>query len=154
MSYSEKELEVLQDIADLTVRAADQAMFKCEVSDDKVTGKWFKDGVEVLPSERIKMTHVGRYKDVWIDSKAFVVYLSQLRIKHVLCSSRRKDVSLCHIFSFACFRFHRLFIDNVKPEDAGDYTFVPDGYALSLSAKLNFLGEKDRMITKVLSWMH
>ncbi|TMS22403.1 Myosin-binding protein C, fast-type [Larimichthys crocea] len=85
----------LQDIADLTVKATDQAVFKCEVSDDKVTGKWFKDGVEVLPSDRIKMTHVGR--------------------------------------------FHRLTINDVKPEDAGDYTFVPDGYALSLSAKLNFL---------------
>ncbi|CAN9509104.1 unnamed protein product [Ophioblennius macclurei] len=95
LEVEEKELEVLQDIADLTVRATDQAMFKCEVSDDKVTGKWFKDGVEVLPSERIKMTHIGR--------------------------------------------FHRLIIDDVKPEDAGDYTFVPDGYALSLSAKLNFL---------------
>uniref|UniRef100_A0A8C9XZL0 Myosin-binding protein C, fast-type n=1 Tax=Sander lucioperca TaxID=283035 RepID=A0A8C9XZL0_SANLU len=95
LEVEEKQLEVLQDIADLTVRATDQAMFKCEVSDDKVTGKWFKDGVEVLPSERIKMTHIGR--------------------------------------------FHRLIIDDVKPEDAGDYTFVPDGYALSLSAKLNFL---------------
>ncbi|KAM9715560.1 myosin-binding protein C, fast-type-like isoform 5-T5 [Menidia menidia] len=95
LEVEEKELEVLQDIADLTVRATDQAMFKCEVSDDKVTGKWFKDGVEVLPSDRIKMTHIGR--------------------------------------------FHRLIIDDVKPEDAGDYTFVPDGYALSLSAKLNFL---------------
>ncbi|XP_030256461.1 myosin-binding protein C, fast-type-like isoform X29 [Sparus aurata] len=95
LEVEEKQLEVLQDIADLTVRATDQAMFKCEVSDDKVTGKWYKDGVEVLPSERIKMTHIGR--------------------------------------------FHRLIIDNVKPEDAGDYTFVPDGYALSLSAKLNFL---------------
>lgn len=59
-SSAEKQLEVLQDIADLTVKATDQAMFKCEVSDDKVTGKWFKDGVEVLPSERIKMTHIGR----------------------------------------------------------------------------------------------
>ncbi|KAM9425132.1 myosin-binding protein C, fast-type-like isoform 2-T2 [Pholidichthys leucotaenia] len=95
LEVEEKELEVLQDIADLTVRATEQAVFKCEVSDDKVTGKWFKDGVEVLPSERIKMTHVGR--------------------------------------------FHRLVIDDVKPGDAGDYTFVPDGYALSLSAKLNFL---------------
>ncbi|KAJ0060150.1 hypothetical protein NL108_004005 [Boleophthalmus pectinirostris] len=95
LEVEEKQLEVLQDIADLTVRATDQAMFKCEVSDDKVTGKWFKDGVEVLPSDRIKMTHIGR--------------------------------------------FHRLIIDDVKPEDAGDYTFVPDGYALSLSAKLNFL---------------
>uniref|UniRef100_A0A8C6PEP5 Myosin binding protein Cb n=1 Tax=Nothobranchius furzeri TaxID=105023 RepID=A0A8C6PEP5_NOTFU len=95
LEVEEKELEVLQDIADLTVKATDQAVFKCEVSDEKVTGKWFKDGVEVLASERIKMTHVGR--------------------------------------------FHRLIIDDVKPEDAGDYTFVPDGYALSLSAKLNFL---------------
>uniref|UniRef100_A0A8C7XGK7 Myosin-binding protein C, fast-type n=1 Tax=Oryzias sinensis TaxID=183150 RepID=A0A8C7XGK7_9TELE len=86
LEVEEKELEVLQDIADLTVRATEQAMFKCEVSDDTVTGKWYKDGVEVLPSERIKMTHVGR--------------------------------------------FHRLLIDDVKPEDAGDYTFVPDGYAL------------------------
>lgn len=39
------------------------------------------------------------------------------------------------------FRFHKLVIDDVRPEDEGDYTFVPDGYALSLSAKLNFLGE-------------
>lgn len=53
---------MLQDIADLTVKATDQAVFKCEVSDDKVTGKWYKDGVEVLPSERIKMSHIGRYK--------------------------------------------------------------------------------------------
>lgn len=52
---------MLQDIADLTVKATDQAVFKCEVSDDKVTGKWYKDGVEVLPSDRIKMTHTGRY---------------------------------------------------------------------------------------------
>ncbi|XP_040031795.2 myosin-binding protein C, fast-type isoform X1 [Gasterosteus aculeatus] len=95
LEVEEKQLEVLQDIADLTVKATDQALFKCEVSDDKVTGKWFKDGVEVLPSERIKMTHIGR--------------------------------------------FHRLLIEDVKPEDAGDYTFVPDGYALSISAKLNFL---------------
>ncbi|KAI4876790.1 hypothetical protein NFI96_005981 [Prochilodus magdalenae] len=91
----EKELEILQSIADLTVKSAEQAMFKCEVSDEKVTGKWFKDGKEVQPNKRIKITHIGR--------------------------------------------MHRLTIDEVKPEDAGDYTFVPDGYALSLSAKLNFL---------------
>uniref|UniRef100_A0A8C2D2V5 Myosin binding protein C, fast type a n=1 Tax=Cyprinus carpio TaxID=7962 RepID=A0A8C2D2V5_CYPCA len=60
-SIIEKELEVLQSIADLTLKAAEQAVFKCEVSDEKVTGKWFKDGVEVIPSDRIKMTHIGRY---------------------------------------------------------------------------------------------
>lgn len=57
----EKELEVLQSIADLTVKAAEQAVFKCEVSDEKVTGKWYKDGVEVVASDRIKMSHIGRY---------------------------------------------------------------------------------------------
>uniref|UniRef100_A0A3B4VHG2 Myosin-binding protein C, fast-type n=1 Tax=Seriola dumerili TaxID=41447 RepID=A0A3B4VHG2_SERDU len=95
LEVEDKELQVLQSIADLTVKAAEQAVFKCEVSDEKVTGKWFKDGVEVHPSNRIKMTHIGR--------------------------------------------IHKLTIDDVKPSDAGDYTFVPDGYALSLSAKLNFL---------------
>uniref|UniRef100_A0A3B4ZFC7 Myosin-binding protein C, fast-type-like n=1 Tax=Stegastes partitus TaxID=144197 RepID=A0A3B4ZFC7_9TELE len=95
LEVEEKELEVLQSIADLTVKSAEQAVFKCEVSDEKVTGKWFKDGVEVQASDRIKMTHIGRT--------------------------------------------HKLTIDDVKPSDAGDYTFVPDGYALSLSAKLNFL---------------
>ncbi|XP_060921586.1 myosin binding protein Ca isoform X2 [Labrus mixtus] len=95
LEVEDKELEVLQSIADLTVKAADQAVFKCEVSDEKVTGKWFKDGVEVQASDRIKMTHIGRT--------------------------------------------HKLTIDDVKSSDAGDYTFVPDGYAFSLSAKLNFL---------------
>uniref|UniRef100_A0A672LIC3 Myosin-binding protein C, fast-type-like n=1 Tax=Sinocyclocheilus grahami TaxID=75366 RepID=A0A672LIC3_SINGR len=61
LEVEEKELEVLQSIADLTLKAAEQAVFKCEVSDEKVTGKWFKDGVEVIPSDRIKMTHIGRY---------------------------------------------------------------------------------------------
>ncbi|XP_055366883.1 myosin binding protein Ca isoform X2 [Betta splendens] len=95
LEVEDKELEVLQSIADLTVKSAEQAVFKCEVSDEKVTGKWFKDDVEVQPSDRIKISHVGRT--------------------------------------------HKLTIDDVKPSDAGDYTFVPDGYALSLSAKLNFL---------------
>ncbi|CAJ0942171.1 unnamed protein product, partial [Ranitomeya imitator] len=91
----EKQLEVIQDIADLTVKATDQAVFKCEVSDEKVTGKWYKNGIEIRASKRITMTHKGR--------------------------------------------IHKLVIDDVKPEDEADYTFVPDGFALTLSAKLNFL---------------
>ncbi|XP_078511200.1 myosin-binding protein C, fast-type isoform X1 [Lissotriton helveticus] len=91
----EKQLEVIQDIADLTVKAAEQAVFKCEVSDEKVTGKWLKNGVEIRPSKRFTMTHKGR--------------------------------------------IHKLVIDDVRPEDEADYTFVPDGFALYLSAKLNFL---------------
>uniref|UniRef100_A0AAX7TSM8 Myosin binding protein C, fast type a n=1 Tax=Astatotilapia calliptera TaxID=8154 RepID=A0AAX7TSM8_ASTCA len=95
LEVEDKELEVLQSIADLTVKASEQAVFKCEVSDENVTGKWFKDGIEVEASDRIKISHIGR--------------------------------------------IHKLTINDVKASDAGDYTFVPDGYALSLSAKLNFL---------------
>uniref|UniRef100_A0A671UT00 Myosin binding protein C3 n=1 Tax=Sparus aurata TaxID=8175 RepID=A0A671UT00_SPAAU len=91
----EKELEVYQSIADLTVKAKDQAVFKCEVSDENVRGTWYKNGVEVKSDTRINITHIGR--------------------------------------------IHKLTIDEVKPEDEGDYTFVPDGHAFNLSAKLNFL---------------
>ncbi|XP_026234720.1 myosin-binding protein C, cardiac-type isoform X5 [Anabas testudineus] len=94
----EKELEIYQSIADLTVKAKDQAVFKCEVSDENVRGTWYKNGVEVKPDARINTTHIGR--------------------------------------------IHKLTIDDVKPEDEGDYTFVPDGYAFNLSAKLNFLEVK------------
>uniref|UniRef100_A0A3Q4MWB2 Myosin binding protein C3 n=1 Tax=Neolamprologus brichardi TaxID=32507 RepID=A0A3Q4MWB2_NEOBR len=94
----EKELEVYQSIADLTVKAKDQAVFKCEVSDENVRGTWYKNGVEVKPDARVNITHIGR--------------------------------------------IHKLTIDDVKPEDEGDYTFVPDGYAYNLSAKLNFLEVK------------
>lgn len=42
------------------MKASEQAVFKCEVSDEKVTGKWYKNGVEVRPSKRITISHVGR----------------------------------------------------------------------------------------------
>nr|XP_019935893.1 PREDICTED: myosin-binding protein C, cardiac-type isoform X1 [Paralichthys olivaceus] len=98
LMVQEKELEVYQSIADLTVKAKDEAVFKCEVSDENVRGTWFKNGKEVKPDARINITHIGR--------------------------------------------IHKLTIDEVKPEDEGDYTFVPDGYAFNLSAKLNFLEVK------------
>ncbi|XP_023280138.1 myosin-binding protein C, cardiac-type isoform X2 [Seriola lalandi dorsalis] len=98
LMVQEKDLEVYQSIADLTVKAKDQAVFKCEVSDENVRGTWYKNGVEVKSDERVNITHIGR--------------------------------------------IHKLTIDDVKPEDEGDYNFVPDGYAFNLSAKLNFLEVK------------
>ncbi|XP_010888791.1 myosin-binding protein C, cardiac-type isoform X1 [Esox lucius] len=98
LMVSEKELEVYQTIADLTVKPMDEAVFKCEVSDETVKGTWYKNGVKVKIDSRTNITHVGR--------------------------------------------IHKLTIDDVKPEDEGDYTFVPDGYAFNLSAKLNYLEVK------------
>jgi len=60
-AHTEKELEVYQSIADLTVKAKDEACFKCEVSDEKVKGTWYKNGVEVQASSRTHITHIGRY---------------------------------------------------------------------------------------------
>ncbi|KAM9493292.1 myosin-binding protein C, cardiac-type [Clarias gariepinus] len=94
----EKQLEVYQNIADLTVKAKEEAVFKCEVSDENVKGTWYKNGVVVKPDARTHITHIGR--------------------------------------------IHKLAIDDVRPEDEGDYTFIPDGYAFNLSAKLNFLEVK------------
>ncbi|XP_019374783.1 PREDICTED: myosin-binding protein C, cardiac-type isoform X1 [Gavialis gangeticus] len=91
----EKKLEVYQSIADLTVKARDQAVFKCEVSDENVKGIWLKNGKEVIPNERIKIAHIGR--------------------------------------------IHKLTIDDVTPEDEADYSFIPEGFAYNISAKLQFL---------------
>lgn len=100
-SSAEKQLEVLQDIADLTVKATDQAMFKCEVSDDKVTGKWFKDGVEVLPSERIKMTHIGRCgtRKKFNILYARIIYLSTKFIHYLLLLEKKNKVISKKLFN-------------------------------------------------------
>uniref|UniRef100_A0A3B3RTW1 Myosin-binding protein C, cardiac-type n=1 Tax=Paramormyrops kingsleyae TaxID=1676925 RepID=A0A3B3RTW1_9TELE len=98
LMVQEKELEVYQSIADLTVKAKEEAVFKCEVSDENVKGTWYKNGMEVKPNARTHITHIGR--------------------------------------------IHKLTIDDVTAEDEGDYTFVPEGYAFNLSAKLNFLEVK------------
>ena len=57
---AEKKLEVYQSIADLTVGSKDQAVFKCEVSDENVRGVWLKNGKELVPDSRIKVSHIGR----------------------------------------------------------------------------------------------
>lgn len=94
----EKKLEVYQSIADLAVGAKDQAVFKCEVSDENIRGVWLKNGKELVPDSRIKVSHIGRV--------------------------------------------HKLTIDDVTPADEADYSFVPEGFACNLSAKLHFMEVK------------
>lgn len=57
-------------------------------------------------------------------------------------SSKLKNFHLC--------RIHKLTIDDVKPEDEADYTFVPDGHAFNLSAKLNFLGNTENFHSYII----
>lgn len=44
------------------------------------------------------------------------------------------------VLFFCFFRNHRLEIETSSLHDAGDYTFVPEGYSQSLSAKLHIIG--------------
>ncbi|XP_023566212.1 myosin-binding protein C, cardiac-type isoform X2 [Octodon degus] len=94
----EKKLEVYQSIADLAVGARDQAVFKCEVSDENVRGVWLKNGKELALDSRIQVSHIGR--------------------------------------------IHKLIINDVTPADEADYSFVPEGFACNLSAKLHFMEVK------------
>lgn len=52
-----------------------------------------------------------------------------------------------NIHLFSCFdRNHRLEIVNSTIHDAGDYTFVPEGYTQSLCAKVHIVGTVILMI--------
>ncbi|KAG7275541.1 hypothetical protein CRUP_013445 [Coryphaenoides rupestris] len=77
----EKELEVYQSIADLTVKAKDEACFKCEVSDEKVKGTWYKNEVKIdyVPRQdppKIHLDCMGRGGD----STIIVVAGNKLRL--------------------------------------------------------------------------
>lgn len=79
---AEKELEVYQSIADLTVKAKDQAVFKCEVSDENVRGTWYKNGVEVKADSRVNITHIGRSVGTfsWDHERIVVAHLKRNNI--------------------------------------------------------------------------
>uniref|UniRef100_A0A8C1MAW2 Myosin binding protein C, fast type a n=1 Tax=Cyprinus carpio TaxID=7962 RepID=A0A8C1MAW2_CYPCA len=152
----EPPVTITKMLDDIHVVVGEKVEFEVEVSDEganKVTGKWFKDGVEVTPSNRIKMTHMGRYigplTATFIDS--CISNLTSSLTSPILFYARTlKQISHRNIHFTERIVLsvvtHKLVIDDVKPEDAGDYTFVPDGYALSLSAKLNFLGKRENQL--------
>uniref|UniRef100_A0A2K6D775 Myosin-binding protein C, fast-type n=1 Tax=Macaca nemestrina TaxID=9545 RepID=A0A2K6D775_MACNE len=50
--------------------AAEQAVFKCEVSDEKVTGKWYKNGIEVRLLLRYVFENVGKKRILTINKLA------------------------------------------------------------------------------------
>lgn len=67
-----------------------------------------------------------------------------------------KPVSLKHLHHFGFSRIHRLEIQTSSLHDAGDYTFVPEGYSQSLSAKIHIIGIQKRsdIATNLVSLHH
>lgn len=58
----------------------------------------------------------------------------------IACFSWRGKVNEWNIFVHVS-RIHKLTIEDVTPGDEADYSFIPQGFAYNLSAKLQFLGK-------------
>nr|XP_033808221.1 myosin-binding protein C, slow-type isoform X2 [Geotrypetes seraphini] len=60
-------LKVLQALTDVTVNVGKELNLKCEISEN-VSGKWYKNGLPVLGSDRVKLFHKGRIHKLIIDN--------------------------------------------------------------------------------------
>uniref|UniRef100_A0A671MPG3 Myosin-binding protein C, cardiac-type-like n=1 Tax=Sinocyclocheilus anshuiensis TaxID=1608454 RepID=A0A671MPG3_9TELE len=151
---------IVRNLEDQMVMKGERVEFECEVSEEGAQIKWEKDGVELTRDESFKYRfkkdgckHVLIINDVTKEDCGHYRVktnggqsLAELMVqgKYLNLESFKSSYICSHrgfqIFTFLfIFRIHKLTIDEVKPEDEGDYTFVPEGYAFNLSAKLNFL---------------
>ncbi|XP_032837334.1 myosin-binding protein C, cardiac-type-like isoform X4 [Petromyzon marinus] len=62
-----EEEHVSEAVADVAVKASDQAVFRCMVADETVGGTWIKNGEPVEPSQRVHVSHEGRVHMLVID---------------------------------------------------------------------------------------
>ncbi|XP_014117964.1 PREDICTED: myosin-binding protein C, fast-type [Pseudopodoces humilis] len=160
----EPPVTIVKGPEDQQVVVGERAVLEAEVSEEGAQVMWTKDGVELTREDAFKYRFkkdgkkhflilneatkedTGRYRILTNGGEAeaeLIVEEKQLEvlqgISGVLGPPKR------------CWRpprIHKLVIDDVRPEDEGDYTFVPDGFALTLSAKLNFLEIKVEYVPK------
>lgn len=116
-----KPLKVHQDLQDTTVMLGQPIKLLCEISPGNVPGRWYRNGQLVQPNDRINIIHRNKY-------------VTSVK----LCSIKTNSTQMLMSFWFS--RVHRLEIASSSLHDAGDYTFVPEGYSQSLSAKLHIIG--------------
>ncbi|XP_067906260.1 myosin-binding protein C, slow-type isoform X3 [Heterodontus francisci] len=70
MKVDMKPLKILQNLTDQVVRAGQQAVLECEISEANVGGKWYKNGQVIYPSEHIKITHRKRVHKLVVEKVA------------------------------------------------------------------------------------
>uniref|UniRef100_A0A8C7W8A8 Myosin-binding protein C, slow-type n=1 Tax=Oncorhynchus mykiss TaxID=8022 RepID=A0A8C7W8A8_ONCMY len=105
-----KPLKIIQDLQDMTVLLGQPLKMHCEIFPGNVPGRWYRNGQKTL----------GLCPSLCPPVFFILIKLSS------------------HLFS--CFdRNHRLEIVNSTIHDAGDYTFVPEGYSQSLCAKVHIV---------------
>ncbi|XP_033612699.1 myosin-binding protein C, cardiac-type [Fukomys damarensis] len=139
---------VTRPLEDQLVTVGQRVEFECEVSEEGAQVKWLKDGVELTREETFKYRfkkdgrrhcliiheaaladagfyalHTSGGRGVWLKNGQEVVPDGRVKVSHIG-------------------RVHKLIIDDVTPADEADYSFVPEGFACNLSAKLHFMEVK------------
>lgn len=114
-----------QDLQDMTVLLGQPIKLHCEIYPGNVPGRWYRNGQLIQPSDRINIIHRNKYVT------SLCVFSSVLCPQHILQHLQT---------TFPFLRVHRLEIEAGSLHDAGDYTFVPEGYSQSLSAKVHIIG--------------
>lgn len=120
-----KPLKVYQDLQDMTAMLGQPIKLHCEIFPGNVPGRWYRNGQLIQPSDRINIIHRNK-------SVTFIE----------TCSVKTSISFEANNFVFLIARVHRLEIESCSLHDAGDYTFVPEGYSQSLSAKVHIIGTK------------
>ncbi|XP_038637061.1 myosin-binding protein C, slow-type isoform X7 [Scyliorhinus canicula] len=70
MKVDMKPLKILQNLTDQVVRAGQQAVLECELSEANVGGKWYKNGQMIYASERVKITHRKKVHKLVVEKMA------------------------------------------------------------------------------------
>lgn len=113
-----------QDLQDMTAMLGQPIKLHCEIYPGNVPGRWYRNGQLIQPSDHINIIHRNKCVTL-IETCAFAVSYT---------------LNLTTLFLIG--RIHRLEIESCSLHDAGDYTFVPEGYSQSLSAKVHIIGTK------------
>ncbi|XP_016408418.1 myosin-binding protein C, cardiac-type-like [Sinocyclocheilus rhinocerous] len=128
---------IVRNLEDQMVMKGERVEFECEVSEEGAQVKWYFKEKQLEVYQNIA--------DLTVKAKDQAVFKCEVSDENVKGIWYKNGVEVkpdarTHITHIG--RIHKLTIDEVKPEDEGDYTFVPEGYAFNLSAKLNFLEVK------------
>uniref|UniRef100_A0A8C2S057 Myosin binding protein C, cardiac n=1 Tax=Capra hircus TaxID=9925 RepID=A0A8C2S057_CAPHI len=142
---------ITRPLEDQLVMVGQRVEFECEVSEEGAQVKWLKDGKDGQKHHLIineaTLEDAGHYALRTSGGQA----LAELIVQGETPSSLEPWLG-CLVRQGVCgpagslepplpSRVHKLTIDDVTPADEADYSFVPEGFACNLSAKLHFMGE-------------
>ena len=86
----DKPIDFNAGFSDLTVNCTDYAEFKCEVNDPEIEGRWYKDGIIIMESERIKFVNNGCLRKICI----YDVRSSDIGEYEYRCKSGKTELSM------------------------------------------------------------